>query len=106
LALLGRHADPGAGSIVAIKDRLYSALSMSRAYRRLASLIMGNPVQYDAIASTVFGDSAERDAALDGLLAASAFAQRASDERILLPSRAHMLFRGLEGVFACTNRNC
>lgn len=89
-----------------LRDRLFTALSDTQSFKRLASAVMGKPTPYEQLAGDVFGTHPDRYAALDGLLAMSAFAQRTVDEKILLPSRAHMLFRGLEGVFACTNPGC
>ena len=104
---LGQRVKPilrGRWSIFAIAYILFCPTH--RAYRVLGAAVMGRPTAYQRLATEVFGEYVDRSAALDGLLALAAFAQRASDEKILLPSRAHMLFRGLEGVFACTNVNC
>ncbi len=105
LAALRQQVEP-ASTVRELRDRLFVAVSASPAFKRLASQVMGKPTPYEHLVSIVFGAHPDRLAALDGLLALAAFAQRASDEKILLPSRAHMLFRGLEGVFACTNPAC
>lgn len=105
LAALGNKIE-ASSTVKELRDRLFTALSHTRSFKRLASAVMGKPTPYEKLAGEVFGTHPERHAALDGLLALAAFAQRAADEKILLPSRAHMLFRGLEGVFACTNPAC
>ncbi|WP_129777091.1 DEAD/DEAH box helicase [Peristeroidobacter soli] len=89
-----------------LRSEYFAVLSESPAYRRLASAVMGKPMAHVVLASHVFGKHPGAIGALDGLLAAAAFAQRIADEKILLPSRVHMLFRGLEGVFACINSDC
>jgi ATP-dependent helicase YprA (DUF1998 family) len=103
---LGKDLKEAPRTIGELRDRVYSLLSETRSYKQLGSVVMGKPTAYEKLATEVFGANPNRSAALDALLALAAFAQRAADEKILLPSRAHMLFRGLEGVFACTNAMC
>jgi len=88
------------------QDALYGELGRTASFRNVAAAIMGSAKAFGALAHQVFGHHRDSEEALDGLLAAAAFARRASDNKILLPSRAHLLFRGLEGVFACTNPDC
>ena len=45
-------------------------------------------------------------AATATLLAISSFAKRKSDGRVLLPTRLHMFFRGLPGLYACCDAAC
>jgi ATP-dependent helicase YprA (DUF1998 family) len=89
-----------------LRDNVFAGVASTNAFKQLASKVMGKPTPYEELAKAVFSDHPKRFAALDGLLALAAFGQRASDDKILMPSRAHMLFRGLEGVFACTNSTC
>jgi ATP-dependent helicase YprA (DUF1998 family) len=105
-AAFGKELTDSPQTIGELRDRVYSLLSETRSYKQLGAMVMGKPTPYEKLATEVFGVNPNRSAALDGLLALAAFAQRAADEKILLPSRAHMLFRGLEGVFACTNAMC
>jgi ATP-dependent helicase YprA (DUF1998 family) len=100
-------APPGQGAgIAAAQDALNMVLGRTVSFRNVAAAIMGSAMEFSSLAQQTFGDGSDSEKALDGLLAAAAFARRASDGKILLPSRAHLLFRGLEGVFACTNPNC
>lgn len=96
---------PGA-TLIEVQDALYKSLARTVSFQRVAAEIMGSAREFGALARLTFGDYDDSEGALDGLLAAAAFARRATDGRILLPSRAHLLFRGLEGIFACTNANC
>ena len=72
----------------------------------------GKAVAFEALAQTLFPppipkDCAER--ATDGLLALGCFARRyepGRQEQPLLPTRVHMLFRGLPSVHACINVGC
>lgn len=92
--------------VSSLQNACYDLLNGTRPHMELAARIMGKPTAFQALARDLFGQSPDSEAALDGLLAATTFARRKSDERILLPSRAHMLFRGLEGVFACSSPHC
>lgn len=89
-----------------LQDACFSLLQGSRAHNELAARVMGRPTAFNALANELFGETVNATIALDGLLASMAFARRKSDGRVLLPSRAHLLFRGLAGVHACTNTAC
>lgn len=91
---------------VELRESVYQALSGNEVANELARLIMGNPRRVADLALALFPTDCDRVAALDGLLAVCAFARRSTDGRPLLPMRAHLLFRGLSGVFACINPFC
>ncbi len=54
------------------------------------------------------GDERERNRATAGLLSAGALARQEDDPEIppLLPSRLHLMFRGLAGIWACVDPEC
>ena len=54
----------------------------------------------------LFGSAPDADRATASLLALATFARRRRDQRVLLPTRLHMFFRGLPGLFACINPEC
>jgi len=93
-------------TLVELKDAAYQMLSRCEVVAALVKQVMGAPTALEALARTIFPLSRDAIGPLDGLLAVCAFARRAQDGRVLLPSRAHFLFRGLEGVFACINPRC
>jgi hypothetical protein len=71
----------------------------------------GNGVAFEVLAGRLFPSvsikSAERST--DGLLALGCFARRyekGRQEQPLLPTRVHMLFRGLPSIHACVNAQC
>lgn len=71
----------------------------------------GNATDFTELAQAIFPDSertiAER--ATDGLLALGTFARRTElgrEEQPLLPTRVHLLFRGLPPLYACINASC
>jgi ATP-dependent helicase YprA (DUF1998 family) len=71
----------------------------------------GNGTAFEALAGVLFPsvaiDLAQQ--ATDGLLALGCFARRfepGRQEQPLLPTRVHMLFRGLPSIHACLNSDC
>jgi ATP-dependent helicase YprA (DUF1998 family) len=71
----------------------------------------GNATDFAELALALFPKSevAEAERATDGLLALGTFARRVEpgrEEQPLLPTRVHLLFRGLPPLHACINANC
>jgi len=71
----------------------------------------GNATDFAELARALFPESerAEAERATDGLLALGTFARRTEpgrEEQPLLPTRVHLLFRGLPPLYACINSNC
>ena len=71
----------------------------------------GNASEYSILAKKLFPTLTPSDAehATDGLLALGAFARRVEPgraEQPLLPTRVHLLFRGLPPLYVCVNQNC
>lgn len=64
------------------------------------------PRQPKTIAETIFGTHGSGEvAAVEGLIAGLAEATN-QDESALLPIRAHLMFRNVQGLWACTDPNC
>jgi ATP-dependent helicase YprA (DUF1998 family) len=71
----------------------------------------GNAIPFEELSRLLFPDNSQSDAerATNGLLAMGCFARRIEpgrDEQPLLPTRVHMLFRGLPSLHACVNSIC
>ncbi|MBM0107121.1 DUF1998 domain-containing protein [Steroidobacter sp. S1-65] len=70
----------------------------------------GNATEFAALARTLFPESPEHaERATDGLLALGTFSRRTErgrEEQPLLPTRVHLLFRGLPPLYACINPDC
>ena len=71
----------------------------------------GNATAFEELARTLFPGSPQMEAeqATDGLLAMGCLARRIEpkrEEQPLLPTRVHMLFRGLPPIYACLNPSC
>ncbi len=71
----------------------------------------GNACEFSTLSQTLFpeSDHVEAKRATDGLLALGTFARRPEqgrEEQPLLPTRVHLLFRGLPPLYACINSSC
>lgn len=75
--------------------------------RRLISQISGATLSLQRLAADLFPTSklSKAEDSLSSLLALCTYARRA-DGRVVLPTRVHMLFRGLPGLYACIDPNC
>ena len=86
---------------------MYGNLISYRPFFELIAACRGNATAMRELASTIFPDASE-DAALNAVSILLAIAPMAHDTNgaILFPARMHMLFRGIRGIFACTNPDC
>jgi ATP-dependent helicase YprA (DUF1998 family) len=98
--------DFASASITRLRDEAYSLMTETPVAAELAHQVMGHPVSLGDLAHRLFPTEEDGVPNLDGLLSVSAFARREADGRIFVSSRAHLLFRGLDGVFACVNPRC
>jgi len=89
-----------------VRDWAYSLLANLGVAKLLAFKIMGTPTTPSSLRVELFNGAPNSEQALDGLLAVCAYARRRSDGRPFLPARAHFLFRGVAGIFACLDPNC
>ncbi|MFO0625613.1 MAG: helicase-related protein [Polyangiales bacterium] len=60
----------------------------------------------DALAERVFPASPKARRATEVLLTLGALARPAPEEQGLLPTRVHLMFRGLSGLYGCLNATC
>jgi DEAD/DEAH box helicase/Domain of unknown function (DUF1998)/Helicase conserved C-terminal domain len=94
------------GPATDLRDYLFTMLTGFGPLELLIASVSGRASALDTLQETLFGKSEERAAATAALLALATFARRATDQRVLLPTRLHMFFRGLPGLFACCNADC
>ena len=101
---------PNDGNVSAI---LYSALTDSSIVRRLRRLTARRATHWDDLCRELWGSGAcrrEADRATSGLLAVGSYARPGGAEDResppLLPTRIHMVFRGLPGLWACVRPDC
>lgn len=86
---------------------LYDKLPRYGPIQRLLNVTSGKALNIHKLAEQVFLDANKDDAlaALQVMLAVLPLA-KGNLGQILFPARLHLFFRGLEGVYACTNPNC
>ena len=86
---------------------MYDNLVYYRPFNELIRRCRGNAVSLGELSSGVFPDLDEADAlkAISVILAIAPLAKN-SKGSILFPARMHMLFKGISGVYACTNADC
>ncbi|CAB1252923.1 ATP-dependent RNA helicase SrmB [Clostridiaceae bacterium BL-3] len=86
---------------------LYEKLSEYPPMLELIKLCSGSAVPFKKIAKCVFKGVSQEDAekATEILLALGALS-RSRDGKVLLPAKVHLLFRGINGIYACINPEC
>jgi ATP-dependent helicase YprA (DUF1998 family) len=89
------------------KEWLYDNIMEYDLFCRLDSLCRGSACSTEEIAKTLFPGLSKSDAATacNNALSVAAMAVSAKGEA-RLPLRLHMIFRGLRGVYACSNPRC
>ncbi|MYG00419.1 DEAD/DEAH box helicase, partial [Candidatus Poribacteria bacterium] len=85
---------------------LFDRLSGFGPLESLIKQVSGSAMALHDLENSIFPEKDDRKKAMAALLALTTFAKRNSDKRVLLPTRLHLLFRGLPGLFACCNPNC
>ena len=85
---------------------LFDQLSGFGPLELLISEVSGAAIALQDLEKKLFGKTGDAKKGTAALLALATFAKRLSDGRVLLPTRLHLLFRGLPGLFACCNSNC
>lgn len=86
---------------------LYNFLSEFKPMLRIMENCRGHATSFKELASNVFpnDDLITAGKALEVLLAIAPLAVN-EEKQVLFPARLHMMFRGLKGVYACSNPNC
>lgn len=76
-------------------------------FNALFSFCRGSAHSLEEIEDKIFPSlpKADREHAVNALLAIAPMAVK-SDGGILFPARLHLLFRGIKGIYACTNPRC
>jgi hypothetical protein len=97
---------PGPAPNADLADFLFHLLTGFGPLERLIELVSGRAIPLRELQHHLFGNAPDADRATASLLALATFARRQRDLRILLPTRLHMFFRGLPGLFACINPEC
>lgn len=90
-----------------IYEYLYERLSKYPPMLELIKLCSGQGIEFGKIASNVFKDAnqIEAEKATEILISLGTLA-KSKENKVLLSSRVHLLFKGLNGIFACLNPSC
>ncbi|MCK4258286.1 MAG: DEAD/DEAH box helicase [Halanaerobiales bacterium] len=86
---------------------LYNFLNKFKPMLSIMKVCRGHAVSYDELASRIFPEDEDAIAkrATETLLAIAPLA-RNRENQVLFPARLHMMFRGLQGIYACSNPDC
>lgn len=86
---------------------MYGNIIAYRQFNELLQACRGNAVSLNELSHNIFPDLGQ-DQAMHAMEVLLAIAILAKDRRgfVLFPARMHMLFRGISGVYACTNEHC
>lgn len=85
---------------------LHRALAPQGFLQQVLDATSGAARSLDALAATVFPDAADARRATEVLLTLGAVARTEPDAPGLLPTRVHLMFRGIDGLHACINPHC
>lgn len=92
----------------AIRRWLYEALCNEKAFKKVLIVCRSGEKALPDIARGVFEDKVSQtlaEQAIERILQLGIMAKSGSG-KILLGSKVHMMFRGLQGLFACSNPGC
>lgn len=86
---------------------LYVNLLNMNQFNSLLSMCRGNAMPFEKLSRILFPEvNSDISKKATQVILAIATLARNREEKVLFPSRLHMFFRGLKGVYACTNPNC
>ncbi|MER8774275.1 DEAD/DEAH box helicase [Mesorhizobium sp. M0977] len=105
-ALGARLGWPEPPSAKDLPDYLFLNLTGFPVFERLVELVSGKAIALGDLQQQLFENHPDAAPALASLMAMAPFARRKVDERVLLPTRLHMFFRGLPGLYACVDPTC
>lgn len=88
---------------------LFSLVSNFGPAKMLVTEVSGKALVLDKVALKLFPDvpdEAWRAQAMDSLLRLCNYARDNKTDKVFLPARLHLFFRGLSGLYACINPKC
>lgn len=84
---------------------LYDILKNLKPMKKLMQHCRGNATSFDKLKVMIFENDSNATEKLEFLLAIAPLAKN-KESQVLFPARLHMMFRGLKGVYACSNPHC
>lgn len=90
-----------------VEKWLYDVLVKIEPLLKIMECCRGNAISYDELADKVFpGEEKWVAQKATSVLLSIAPLAKGKDGQVLFPSRLHMMFRGISGIYACANPNC
>lgn len=106
LRALGERAPTSQSDQATLRQAAFEWLQSFGPAALIANLVTARPQQLRSVATLAFPGSDEAAAAMEAMLALMSFAKEKDSGRVFAPVRSHMFFRGLAGIFACTDSGC
>ncbi|QYZ79270.1 DEAD/DEAH box helicase [Methanofollis formosanus] len=97
---------PPYNSIKELEAWLFETLPKYSPVQRIINQTAGNATRITEIARIVFPDDDPKTALSATQVLLSLLPLAKKDRQVLFPARLHMFFRGLQGLYACTNPKC
>ena len=99
---------PVLNSIEEIPLWLFNNLPSFRQFSKLLDFCKGRARSFQEIISEIFGENLSKEEGSQALSVLLSIAPLAKNENglNLFPARMHLLYRGLNGLYACTNKAC
>lgn len=99
--------DEGITDLEELKNWMYDNVINYRPFFELINSCRGSAVSLEELANNIF-PNVRVDESLNaiGVLLAIAPLAKNSKGNVLFPARMHMLFRGINGAYVCSNPNC
>lgn len=97
---------PPYDTIKELEAWMFETLPKYSPVQRLMNQTTGNATDLNKLAKIVFPDDDTETALSATQVLLSLLPLAKKDGQILFPARLHMFFRGLQGLYACTNPNC
>lgn len=94
------------GDESAVLAALHARLSALPCVAQLIDATSKHAVSLDALATAVFPGAKSARRATEVLLTLGSLARTSPDAPGLIPARVHMMFRGIDGLYACIDPSC
>ena len=103
---LGIIVETETSSLEQLRNYAYRLLNRLSVAHLVAEQLTRTPTTLTQVAEIAFPATETREQAAEALLAVMAFARDDERGRPFCPIRSHLFFRGLPGLYVCTNANC
>lgn len=99
---------PEVGGLEGLQNYLFEQFQGFGPAEDLLGLVSGQAISLPLLKETLSTTSGceVSDDAVASLISLCAFAKSSVDQKVFLPTRLHLLFRGVPGLFACINSSC